>query len=49
MLSDSTPLSIAANVLASTTIESVLRSPSVSVRPTHLPGPDAKGDGVHLI
>lgn len=22
---------------------------SVSVRPTHLPGPDAKGDGVHLI
>ncbi|OZY26467.1 hypothetical protein CJF40_19465 [Pseudomonas lundensis] len=21
----------------------------VSVRPTHLPGPDAKGDGVHLI
>ncbi len=25
-----------------------LRS-AVSVRPTHLPGPDAKGDGVHLI
>ncbi len=22
---------------------------NVSVRPTHLPGPDAKGDGVHLI
>lgn len=32
MLSDSTPLSIAANVLASTTIESVLRSPSYHAR-----------------
>lgn len=25
------------------------RERMVSVRPTHLPGPDAKGDGVHLI
>lgn len=32
MLSDSTPLSIAANVLARTTIESVLRSPSYHAR-----------------
>ena len=32
MHSDSTPLSIAANVLASTTIESIRRSPSYHVR-----------------
>lgn len=32
MLSDSTPLSIAVNVLTSTTIQSVLRSPSYHTR-----------------
>lgn len=29
--------------------ENVKGFPGVTVRPTHLPDPDAKGDGVHLI